>query len=378
MKKISSLRTLALASACFILSSPCFADNANPDSSSPTASSETRAIGPFNYNVSKSGPSRLLPDISLMGSFAGAIFSEEPTEDVGHDPSRTGFNLQEIELALQSTVDTYLKGDVFLSFHEEGVELEEAYVTTLALPKGLQLRAGKFLIPFGRQNQKHLHAWEFVDNTLVNRALIGPEGLGEIGLEASYLFPTPFFLQLQTSVSNGDNDTSFNSENNKDLLYQGRLAASVEATSNTTLLWGASGAFGKNSLDPDSSTTLLGGDFLFKWKPNDRTGFAWQTEYLFRRLDGLPLVMQDGGLYSFVDYLFLKRFHLGLRADVVGFPVDTLNRTRRGTAAFTFDPTEFSRLRLQYALEKPDDRDTIHAAFLQLQFNMGAHGGHAF
>ena len=42
--------------------------------------------------------------------------------------------LQEVELAFQATVDPYVRGDVFLTFSDEGVEIEEAYLTTLALP----------------------------------------------------------------------------------------------------------------------------------------------------------------------------------------------------------------------------------------------------
>ncbi|QQR81917.1 MAG: hypothetical protein IPJ69_07495 [Deltaproteobacteria bacterium] len=136
----------------------------------------------------------LMPDISVIGSMGGGYFTTDPSTDVGHDPARTEFTLQEIELALSSVIDPYLRGDVFFSFHESGVELEGGYVTTLALPYQLQVKAGKFLMPFGRQNQKHLHRWDFADTMLVNKAFFGPEGLSELGINLSYLFLPPSFF----------------------------------------------------------------------------------------------------------------------------------------------------------------------------------------
>ena len=53
-----------------------------------------------------------------------------------------------------------LRADVFISFTPDGVDVEEAYLTTLSLPAGLQVRAGKLFSPFGRLNQQHPHVWE--------------------------------------------------------------------------------------------------------------------------------------------------------------------------------------------------------------------------
>lgn len=342
------------------------------------APTQERAIGPWKYNTNRSGVASLLPDISVIGNVVGGWFSDEPAGEVGHDPARTGFTLQEIELALQSIVDPYFRADIFLSFHEEGVELEEGYFTTLGLPKGFQIRGGKFLLPFGRQNQKHLHVWDFVDNQLVTKYLVGTEGLSELGIELSYLLPTPFFLQVQGTFSNGDNETSFGGTRTKDFLYQGRLSTSFDLGRDVTLLLGGSGAFGFNDTGPGNDTRMFGGDVLVKWKPKAYRSLVWQSEYINRSKELVGGRQTDGGLYSYVDWQFAKRWHAGIRYDQMGLPEGLVLKEYRVSPTVTFSPTEFSRLRLQYNYDKVRTIDPVHAVFLQMQFNLGPHGAHPF
>lgn len=340
--------------------------------------SDTRSLGPWKYPASRSGIASLLPDISLTGNFVGGWFSDEPAGTQGHDPARTGFTLQQIELVLQSVVDPYFRGDVILVFLEDGVELEEGYFTTLGLPRGLQVKGGKFLLPVGRQNQKHLEMWDFVDNTLVNKYLLGAEGLSELGLEVAYLFPTPFFLQLQGTFSNGDNGTSFGGTRTKDFLYQGRLSSSVDLGQDVTLLVGGSGAFGFNDEASGNDTRIFGGDILIKWKPKAYRSLTWQSEYLWRDKEFAGGRQKDGGFYSYVDWQFAKRWHAGIRFDQMGLPEGVILKEYRIAPAVTFNPTEFSRLRLQYEYDKVRTVDPVHAVFLQIQFNFGPHGAHPF
>jgi len=354
-------------------------DTSQPSASSAAASpQETRSIGIFKYPVNPTGVQRLLPDISLIGTFAGAYFSREPVGDTGVDPKRTGINLQEIEVAFQSIIDPYFRADVMLSFGESGVELEEGYFTTLALVKGLQIRGGKMRLPFGRQNQKHTETWDFADNALASKYFLGPDGLKELGVEVSYLIPVPFFLQLQGTFSNGDNGTSFGGTRVKDFLYQGRVTTSFDPSANTSILIGGSAALGFNATGPGNQTKIYGGDFLFKWKPQSYRSVTWQSEYLFRQFDDPSGVQNDGGLYSYVDWQFIKRWHAGIRYDQVGLPSHLVAKEYRVTPALTFNPTEFTRIRAQYEYDKVAAVNGAHAAFLQFEFSMGPHGAHPF
>jgi hypothetical protein len=344
---------------------------------SPPAEGDTRQIGLWKVPVGRGGAWKLLPDISVIGIFAGAYFTQDPGAN-GDNPQRTGFNLQEIELAFQSVIDPYVRGDVFLSFHEDGVDLEEGYVTSLsALPKGLQLRAGKYKIAFGRQNQKHTEVWPFVDNNFINNKIFGGEGFNDLGAEISYLFPTPFFLQFQASVNNGTNEGNFNGPRKADFAYTGRLSGSADISNNVTALIGASTAFGFNDTGVDQLTSVIGGDFLLKWRPSPARGINWQTEYIYRRRQTPGGTEADGGLSSYLLADWSKRWGAGLRAEYYGLP-NIGERTFTLSPLIAFRATEFFRLRAQYELLKTFDGDTNHAAFLQMIFNMGPHGAHQF
>lgn len=348
------------------------------DQTPPPPGSQSKSFGFWKVPTGGSTAAKFIPDISAIATFSGAYFSREPTGDTGHNPARTGFTFQELEIGLQSVIDPYFRYDIFLSFHEEGVELEEAYFTTLTPPRGLQFRGGKFLLPFGRQNQKHLEQWAFANNNLVNQYLLGPEGLNELGLEMSYLFPLPIFLQAQGTFTNGTNETSFDGTGKGDFLYQGRVSTSVDINDSLTALVGFSGAFGTNGSGPGNRTEIYGGDFLLKWKPSAYQGLTWQTEYIIRRMQ-LPNDNQtDGGLYSYVDYQFHKRWHAGLRGDLMGIPQGLIASEYRITPAITFDPSEFSRIRLQYEYDKIQALGGSSAAILEFEFSMGPHGAHPF
>ena len=116
----------------------------------------------------------LNPDISLIADFAAAAFSDDAHLQTGaHDPQRNGFNLQALELSLGAAVDPYFRFDSHIAFDLEGVDVEEAYGTTLGLPFRLQARLGQFLNRFGRLNASHLQAWNFADQPFALERVFG-------------------------------------------------------------------------------------------------------------------------------------------------------------------------------------------------------------
>ncbi|MFN7143585.1 MAG: zinc-regulated TonB-dependent outer membrane receptor, partial [Myxococcota bacterium] len=81
----------------------------------------------------------LNPDIAFIGDIAFAYFTaDEPLQMGGHDPTANGFTLQQLELSVSKSVDPYFRFDSNIVFSLEGVEVEEVYATTLALPGRLQ------------------------------------------------------------------------------------------------------------------------------------------------------------------------------------------------------------------------------------------------
>jgi hypothetical protein len=123
----------------------------------------------------------------------------------GHGALRQGFNLREAEISIQASVDPYFDALAIIAIEESGdVEIEEAYVTTRALPAGLQFKFGKFLSDVGYVNRQHPHDWYFVDRPLMNQLLFGNHGLQEIGGQLSWVAPTPFYTRFGVEVLQGE------------------------------------------------------------------------------------------------------------------------------------------------------------------------------
>jgi hypothetical protein len=333
-----------------------------------------------------------------------------------HDPRQRGFTLPNTELVLDGAVDPYFRGfaDVVFKLGEDNeteVELEEVYLTTSALPWNLQGKAGQFLSEFGRQNQQHPHAWDFVDQPLVLGRLLGPEGLRNPGARLSWLMPTPFYAELLLGVHNSDGGTAFSFRNAEeelfgrppverpvrnpgDLLYVPRAVASFDLTDSQTIVTGVSGAVGPNASGVRDDTQIVGGDLYWKWKPPWQAGgfpfVAVQSETLGRRYEagagaGLPReVLYDWGTYAQVVYGFTQRWVAGLRGEWVSgdsgaFRPDESRADRvRVSPNLTFYPSEFSKIRLQYNQDHGQVLGDDSSVWVQLEFLLGSHAAHKF
>ena len=135
----------------------------------------------------------LNPDIGVIGNFIAASGdSQGGSETVAPFPFLT---LQESEASFQAIIDPYARADFFLAIGEEGIEVEEGYVTFPTLPGGLLVKAGKMRANFGRLNAFHNHTLPWVDRPLVMFNLLGgatddPDtGIKDAGVSVSRLLP---------------------------------------------------------------------------------------------------------------------------------------------------------------------------------------------
>ncbi|HEX9801501.1 MAG TPA: hypothetical protein VGC00_15180 [Thermoanaerobaculia bacterium] len=371
--------------------------------------------------VSGSGGKNFL-NLSLDGLIAagGSTSSDiEALQTGGHDPIQRGFTVQNIETVFEGAVDPYFRAqvNVILQIDADGetvVELEEAFATSTSLPKGLQLKAGQFFTEFGRLNPMHPHAWDFVDQPLVNGRFFGPDGLRSVGARLSWLLPTDFFSEALVTVQNSQGETlsSFRSVPGEtlfgreiverevasvsDLLIVPRYTASFDLSDTQTVLLGASAALGPNGTGESRRTRIYGVDGYWKWKPtNAFKGFPFfklQGELMRRAAsvaaapeEELPAATYtDWGGYLQLNWGYEARKVVGLRIDRVGGdsgnPGDPgLAERWRLSPAWTWFPTEYSKLRLQYNFDHGDalERDE-HSLWLQLEFLLGAHAAHKF
>lgn len=347
----------------------------------------------------------LNPDISVIADITGGWYSDADIVRSGDDPADTGLNLQEVELAFSAAVDPYFRGDVYLTIPNlEGIEVEEAFLTTTSLPGSLQLRAGMMRAALGRQNTQHLHQQLFTRRPHLNALLLGLDGLRAPALELSWLAPLPFYLLVTAEVlSVGGAEepdqplATFGGGTRKDLTYVGNVRTFVPFTDTTSLLLGVAVATGKTSqlalpaggtatdpvptADADQRSVLYVADAYLRWRPlNVSQSFmsvAWTTEVMLRQLPSVGRL--EGALYSQLVWQVARRWFLGVRGEILGLPSGpTLPREYAASTAVTWQLSEFSRVRAHVEGRFPDGADARMVAMLQFEISLGAHGAHPF
>ena len=358
------------------------------------------------------------PEISVIGIFAAAWYSQnDPIVFAEADPENTGVNVQEVEIGFQGVIDPYFRFDTFLSFGVEGVELEEAYGTTIfSLPLNSQIRAGRMRAKFGRINQIHRHNQNFVTLPLPAAQFLG-EHLNPTSLEANFLVPVPWYLELSALGGSPDVETpTFDRDQDGNnlarLLYVFHLANFFEVSEALGISLGGSFATGTNGTGPDERSNLYGIDLFAKYRPLENNPYQevmLQSEFMYLDADTPEENLENWGWYAQLIYRFAKRWNTGFRYGIIdtdtpvqeeegleGDPaglftllrteegeeeegeLGLLGRTYRLSPMLTFNPSEFSRLRLQYDYLNQDFAENQHAIFLQFQYSLGAHGAHPF
>lgn len=361
------------------------------------------------------GSAAMNPNISLIlntYAYASSLNTDEVrarqvpgyTKD-GLD-RRNGFNLEAGELYFFAPVDPYFNLYAAVPVKESGAELEELYVVTTSLPRGHQVKGGKFKSGFGRHNAQHPHMWDFTDAPLPYRAFTGPEGVAEKGVQYTYLAPLPFYTVLGMEILQGENKTLFGADAASGAHAYGAFAkASFDLGSHSTVLFGPSVMTGKSKTDTvrdgtgfSGDTTLYGLEWTYKWQPSREHQFKLQSEYLYRTQYGRltdtsagtteRLDRDQDGLYLQGIY---RRSHwgFGVRYDLLGvvkndYRLDGHRQEAernpwRASGKLDYHFSEFSLLRLQYTHDEADITGRVnHEWFLQFIFGIGAHGAHPF
>jgi hypothetical protein len=368
-------------------------------------------------SVRRPGSSLLNPALSVILDGTFGYYGKSPTDFAalrlpiaGDDPgvagpgstAREGFGVQEVELAASAAIDPYLEGAVFLTIPNlQGLEVEEGYLVTTALPANLQFKAGTFRSQVGRNNTQHLHLQNFTRRPLMTALLFGADGLRGPGAQASVLLPLPWFATFFAeafSLGTPDDSALVSTFGGgaratpRSLTYTAVLEQYWDLGENTSLLLGLNVATGKlfdcgglATCDPAAvsapRTVLEGGDLYFKWKPANvaqtYASLQWTTEFFTRTVTGGGPT--EGAAYSEPVVQFARRWYLGARLDVTGLPSGRNLPRRYGYAgSLTFAPSEFSRFRL-YAQELTGPAvPSSTVGFLQAELSMGAHGAHPF
>ena len=328
-------------------------------------------------------------------------------------PLPEGLALGETEINISANVDdkftAWLTVPVAIEDGDVVVELEEAWIETMTLPAGLSLRMGRFYSNIGYLNDKHSHSWDFTDQPLVYQAFLGGQYLDD-GLQARWLAPTDFYLELGAEVARGDKYPAGGSANSGFGSFALHLRSGGDVGFSNS--WQAGLSYLQADADERASgneddplfftgqTDLWIAEFVWKWAPNGNNkqrNFIFQAEYMWRNEDGgytlpgsdpLPYDNDQQGWYLQAVYQPFPRWRVGLRYDLLssdnpgqafaGTPLmPSASDPRRFSVMADWSNSEFSRLRLQYTLDKAGFHDDNQWG-LQYIFSIGAHGAHSF
>ncbi|MBR56809.1 MAG: hypothetical protein CMH54_01995 [Myxococcales bacterium] len=354
----------------------------------PTANAQTRTV--------QERPNIWNPQISTGIVFLGGYSTADEHDHEGAHGLESGFQLQEIELRVESNVDPFFRGIVSLAGHmHEGVMevgFEEAFLSTIAIPD-LTLRAGKFLLNFGKSNLRHTHARHYLSAPMPTTALTGADHLLGIGVSLDYLMPLPFYTELNLQAVRPGWETGHSEDSDGhahggggdplDLTYVTHLKTLFDLGDTTTLELG--GSYMANQDDHGHLQSVWGVDMTMKWVPLQRARYEtidWTTEYISSHRHGV----QGDGLYTSIRRQTAQQWWMQLRGGVLGLTRETDTRRYRGETLLAFAPSERSAVRLQYALETQAHSDTtadehhdlVHEVFLQFIVSMGTHPAHAY
>jgi hypothetical protein len=379
----------------------------------------------------QTGPTnpRLLPDFSAVGDLVGDLSPQGSTQA---DHSR--FGVREVELAVQAVVDPYFRGDVFLGVSDvELISIEQAFLTTTSLPNEFELKIGRFLMPFGKQNLTHRHDLHTIEYPYVIQKLLSDDGFKGTGLWGSRVFaPFGFYQEVQLTavdrLSPAAEGLTTAEEVNKSLGglgFSARLRNYLDLTEAANVELSFSALTGKRDQPLDATYSVLvksssggqavltdvnatiarqstfGADLTFRWRPLQQglyESFILQSEVMHQRNERNPTLpaiecpvgtvcqlpkyagptRDYTGAYVFARYQTGQRQFIGARYDYVQNPENAGRTLNAGSVYLEWYPSEFSKLAAGYEALQNSGDSLVNRLLVQATFSLGPHKPHPF
>jgi hypothetical protein len=390
------------------------------ESAPPAATAPASSVNSFN------------PAISLILSGIYTNLSQDPANyhitgfpvpsDVEIGPGQRGFSLAESELAISANIDPYFYGMLTYAIApDDTASVEEGYIQTLALSNGFTVKAGRFFSGIGYLNSQHAHTWDFTDAPLAYQVFLGTQ-FGDDAVQVKWLAPTDTFLELGAELGRGRPYPGSNRDKNGS--GAGTVFAHIGGDVGASHSWRAglsvletspqNQEFSDTNIAGNAVTNRFSGDtrlwitdIVWKYAPNGNpvyTNFKLQAEYLRRHDNGDLTYDSDGALgatstssydskqsgwYLQGIYQFMPYWRVGLRTErldqgTVDYSSNSASLMQpdfnpsKNSVMVDFNPSEFSRIRLQFAQDKSRQDVTDNQWFVQYQMSLGAHGAHQY
>lgn len=348
-----------------------------------------------------------------------------------------GFGLGETELALSANIDEMFYGKVtaVVESHDGETELnlEEAFIQTLALPNGLSVRAGRFLSDVGYLNNQHKHTDAFTERPAAYRAFLGGHYFDD-GVRLSYVAPTDVYWTMGVEAFKGDSMRAADEHGERDFDDVGVFSALTKIGGDIGIesSWqlGLSYLRNENGLayaeehedeeetddeheEHSHSASYTGentyvADFVYKWAPNGNykyqnltvSGEYFRVTDIFGEEPGHDDDADDvddhdhefsgddyhEGWYLSSVYQFSPSWSAGVRygqVDTYEIHEDHLDpqKLKETELSVAWHSSHFSTVRLQYTHQQGTNFDGFeddNIVTLQYVMSLGAHGAHQF
>ena len=340
-------------------------------------------------------------------------------------PPTRGFSLGESELGFMANIDHNFRGTLIASISpdNDSIGVEEGYIQTLALPRGFTVKAGRFFSAVGYQNQFHAHAWDFTDAPLAMRVFLGGQ-LNEDGIQFRWVAPTELYWDLGTELGRGRAFPASLSESGKNGARSLNFFTHVGGDVGESIAWQTGVSHLRTDpsdrafVDPTAGVTdsfsgtsrLWVASGILKWSPNGNptdNNLKLQGEFFHRKEEGTLVFDSPGaalpngynsrqsGWYAQAVYQWMPMWRAGYRFDrldsgssnidtsasgltAADFPILAAYKPKKHSFMVDWNPSEFSRIRLQYARDYSRMGETDNQVFLQYIVSLGAHGAHTF
>ena len=380
----------------------------------------------------------LFPELFVQGVFGDSTADPTSLAIGDHDPNSQA-TLQSLHFALETEIGDYLSG--FVNYdattdadgHYSG-QLEEGFLHIEALP-WLSVGGGQFLNSFGFHNERHVHAWDFVDQYLVSGRMLNEGELTTQGGELIFTLPTSWESTLTIggggvrNHSHSDDHGHGHDEIEPAFEADGANFDNWVVTGNYRADYGrhenmagsVSAAIGENGFGKITQVYGIGHEIV--WNPeqplyNDAkntvigkyrggtfgTGsLRWRSELMYRNIEAYSVredhgedeheadhgnqgprsaALDEFGLYTQLQYGISDLTTASLRGEWVS-GVDGLGLQERWrvspSIAIYLTAARNVHLRLQYNYDHGEDFGEDHSVWLQFGFAWGtpsSHGHH--